>query len=320
MSGSHLHILYYNARSLLSKLDKLRATVTLEQPHIVCIVETWLSPVIADNELQICGYQLVRLDRNRHGGVILMYVNDVFSFRVLLESGPEFLAVLLYNHLSPNICVSLLSSPSSTVSVFENLFYTLQALNPFFFYISDFNVNFCNSSHYLFPHLNHIVHCFSLTQVVPSYAYVHPNGAKSLIDLALLLDLSKLSHCEIISPLGSSDHYGIAVVLNMQQYHYRSKPSRLVWVYDQADFDKARNQIREIDWENPLLGSIDECALLWQQSFLTIMAECIPRKVLSKDRKLPWINYLVIKLIRKQNAAFRKANKSAKASDEAKFP
>ena len=89
VSRTHLHILYYNARSLLSKLDELRATVALEQPHIVCIVEAWLSPDIADNKLQICGYQLVRLDRSRRGGGILMYVNDVFSFRVLLESGPH---------------------------------------------------------------------------------------------------------------------------------------------------------------------------------------------------------------------------------------
>ena len=131
-----------------------------------------------------------------------------------------------------------------------------------FLLLGNFNVNFCNSSHHLFPHLNHIVHCFSLTQVVPSYTHVHPNGAKSLIDLALLSDLSKLSHCEIISPLGSSDHYGITLVLNMQRNRYHSKPSRLVWVYDQADFDKARNLICETDWENLLLGSIDECALL----------------------------------------------------------
>ena len=181
-----------------------------------------------------------------------MYVNDVFSFRVLLKSGPhnlEFLAVLLYNHLSPNICASLsYPPPSSTVSVFENLFYTLLALNPFYFstflLLGDFNVNFCNSSHHLFPHLNHIVQCFSLTQVVPSYTRAHPSGTNSLIDLALLSDLSKLSHCEIISPLGSSDHYGITLVLNMQRNRYRSKPSRLVWVYNQAE---TRNLICETD-------------------------------------------------------------------------
>ena len=54
MSETHIHVLYYNARSLLPKLS---ATLTLEQPHIVCVVETWLSPDIAGNELQMCGYQ-----------------------------------------------------------------------------------------------------------------------------------------------------------------------------------------------------------------------------------------------------------------------
>ena len=109
VSETQLHVLYYNARSLLPKLDELCTTVTLEQPHIVCVVETWLSPDITDNELQISGYQLVRLDRNRNGGGIAMYVSDLFSFRVLLQSGPynlEFLAVILSSS-SFKFCVSL---------------------------------------------------------------------------------------------------------------------------------------------------------------------------------------------------------------------
>ena len=40
----------------------------LRQPHIVCIVETWLSSDISDSD------QLFRLDRNRHGGGMGMYV------------------------------------------------------------------------------------------------------------------------------------------------------------------------------------------------------------------------------------------------------
>ena len=52
-----LSLLYYNARSVLSKFDELHATVSFE---------TWLS---SDNELHIPGYQLLRLDRDSHGGV-----------------------------------------------------------------------------------------------------------------------------------------------------------------------------------------------------------------------------------------------------------
>ena len=97
VSETQLHVLYYNARRLLPKLNELCTTVTLEQPHIMCVLKTWLSPDITDNELQISGYQLVRLDRNRNGGGIAMYVSDVFPFRVLLQSRPhnvEFLAVI----------------------------------------------------------------------------------------------------------------------------------------------------------------------------------------------------------------------------------
>ena len=82
----HLHILYYNARSIVSKLDELHAIVQIKQPHIVCIVETWLPSDIMDNELQLPGYQHMRLDRNRHGGGILMYVHNMISCKVLVNA------------------------------------------------------------------------------------------------------------------------------------------------------------------------------------------------------------------------------------------
>jgi hypothetical protein len=144
--------------------------------------------------------------------------------------------------------------------------------------------------------LSHLNHSFSLTQVVSCFTQIHPNGI-SLIDLAFLSDSSKLFRFETISPLGSSDHHGISLILNEHPSRRNGRP-RLVWIYSQADFNKARRLIHETDWDN-LKGTIDECAILWQQTYLEIS---IPRKILPKNRRLPWINYAVIKLIRKRNA------------------
>ncbi len=58
------------------------------QPHIICIVETWLSSDIADNEISISGFQLFRHDRNRHGGGVLTYVSNMFFVSVLSPSTP----------------------------------------------------------------------------------------------------------------------------------------------------------------------------------------------------------------------------------------
>lgn len=91
-----LSVLYYNARRLISKLDELRANVASQKPHVVCIVETWLSDDVTDHELLLFDYQLQRLDRNRHGSGILVYVHNSLSYKVLLQGGPhnlEFLAL-----------------------------------------------------------------------------------------------------------------------------------------------------------------------------------------------------------------------------------
>lgn len=45
-----ISILYYNARSVLPKLDELAANCMVLDPDIVCIVESWLGPDINDSE------------------------------------------------------------------------------------------------------------------------------------------------------------------------------------------------------------------------------------------------------------------------------
>ena len=81
--SSQLNILYFNARSLLPKLDELRLICTFKNPDIVCVVESWLCCDISDSELSINGYCITRLDRNRHGGGILFFIKTIFHVNVL---------------------------------------------------------------------------------------------------------------------------------------------------------------------------------------------------------------------------------------------
>ena len=64
--------MYFNARSLIPKLDELCLLVETHQPDIVCIVETWLDHNISDNGIHLPGFQLYWLDRYHHGGGVLM--------------------------------------------------------------------------------------------------------------------------------------------------------------------------------------------------------------------------------------------------------
>ena len=114
-----------------------------------------------DNELFLSNYQLFRLDRNRHGGGIAIYVCTSLTCNLLLQSGPiglEFLSLSIVSQYSLNrFCLCLFyRPPSSPVSNSDNLCTTPQIVNPAkfstFVLLGDFNVNFCNSEHYLYPH------------------------------------------------------------------------------------------------------------------------------------------------------------------------
>ena len=79
IKSDSLRILYYNARSLLPKLDELSATIEAHDfPDVVCIVESWLCHDIREQEIAIPNYNVFRHNRNRHGGGILLYIKDTY--------------------------------------------------------------------------------------------------------------------------------------------------------------------------------------------------------------------------------------------------
>ena len=97
--------MYFNCRSLLPKLDELVALCEANQPDVVCLVETWLSADVLNSEVAIHDYCLIRLDRNRHGGGVAIYVRNCVLYNIVL-SGPAELELLIVS-----LCKSVFYRP-----------------------------------------------------------------------------------------------------------------------------------------------------------------------------------------------------------------
>ena len=90
--SKQLHIIYYNACSLLPELHELQVVCEVIRPNVICIVVTWLDDIVIDNEVVLSSYQLFRLDRNRRGGGVAVYVlHDSLLCKVILQDGPFYL-------------------------------------------------------------------------------------------------------------------------------------------------------------------------------------------------------------------------------------
>lgn len=67
------------------------------------VTETWLSDEIRDSEVHICGYSLIRNDRNQHGGVVAIYLADCITYKLVNLPYPELkfliLKLSMYSHI-----------------------------------------------------------------------------------------------------------------------------------------------------------------------------------------------------------------------------
>ena len=130
-SDSLVKVLFYNVRSLLPKIDNLRILSSVFSPDIICLVETWLDTAILDSEIAIQGYSIIRLDRNRHGGGVLLYVSNLFTYSLVFKGTDSFECIVLSmfcssRHHSPDLTFALLyRPPNSCSSFFDSLFCTL---------------------------------------------------------------------------------------------------------------------------------------------------------------------------------------------------
>ena len=287
-------------------------------PDVICITECWLCHDIQDTEIQIPGYQLVRLDRNRHGGGVLIYVLHKFIVKQLhTHPSLELLTVTLHCDKC-KFCLSLFyRPPCSSVDVLHCLHNYLQSINIpqflSFILVGDFNINFLDSTHPSFSKLCNILSTFSLTQVVKDHTHIYRNSSHSLIDFVVMSNPSSLSSCNIIPPLSNSDHLGIKVKVDLKSI---SKPvrhrRRSIWRYSHADWGKARKIIVGFDWDTLLSEDINLSWTRWHANFMAIMEECIPKKTLPPRRNLPWLRKNIKNAMNKRDAVFKETGYSAK--------
>ena len=117
-----------------------------------------------------------------------------------------------------------------------------------------------------------------------------------------------LSSCQVISPLSNSDHLGIKVEMKLKSASKSIQPSRVIWHYPQADWEKACEKIDAFDWNGIMTEDINATWVAWHSSFMSIMEECVPPKIIPPQR----LSKTIKQAMRRRNNLFKKSSYSAK--------
>ena len=100
-----------NARSIVNKKKELNIMVEHINinPHIIGITESWANKDIADAELGLTGYIMLRRDQiGRRGGGVSLYIKEsVQAYKVKLEREADCNEAVWYNIVTGNSTLTI---------------------------------------------------------------------------------------------------------------------------------------------------------------------------------------------------------------------
>ena len=220
------YFLHININSILPKIDELRHIAKVSNVSVIGISESKLDSTVLNSEISIPGYDLVRCDRNRHGGGVACYIRDDICFNQIKVFSPDiehvFFDILLPNSHSITVGIFYRSPDQNKfLEAITNDFNKLYTEKRELIILGDFNINLFqngkyvlegnkisirdnNKTHPLLKQYKHFLSDFGLKQIIKSPTRITCESS-TLIDHIVTNMHEKISQSGVID-IGISDH------------------------------------------------------------------------------------------------------------------
>ena len=299
-NANHLHVSFFNARSIANKLQCLHNFVMNSKYDFIFIVETWLHQLIEDQLVCPTGYNIIRRDReNRKGGGILVLYKSKYNVIELRKSNCDTLEYICIDLLELNsnqplrfYCSYLppdVSRDSNFMKIHCENIMKHKCNTSLFYIIGDFNMPYINwASHSSDCSCGKMFLEFCLEKCLKQHISEPTTTYGSLLDLIMSdhISTTALQHIEVLAPLSSTcDHNIIEFSLyleNVNTQHSSVPPSLL---YDKGDYSQINGKLETIKWDQ-IFSSLGYNVQLIYDFFLEVTHLLIKQHVpLQKFRK-----------------------------------
>lgn len=318
----NLSFLSFNARSMISpdKRADILSLIKSEDPDVISVCETWLSPAIQDDEILPDDYVVYRKDRlnSGHGGALIAVKRTLKSSHLSkLDTEAEAVWVSLDTGKEKLLLGSAYRRPKSTEVENKGLQHSLWLASEIqdnfdaTLLMGDFNLmidwgvtpkpldsvacDFLSSFYDLF-----------LTQLVLQATRI-AGGCRSILDLVLCSVPDIVCNLRIIP--GVSDHLALTFSVSINP-NRPAAPRRQVFNYKRADWSKLNSEFHSrLGLDFSLFSNADEAWQAWKAAFFLCVNSCIPTCFVKNRKHHPWITPDIVKKIKKRNRHFKHCTK-----------
>ncbi|KAJ8940053.1 hypothetical protein NQ314_010885 [Rhamnusium bicolor] len=178
-----------NIRSITSSYQTFIDLVLERNYDIFCLTETWLKNCILDENVNINGYRIDRVDRNHtefkcRGGGVALYFKSEYTYEVLdkgNEHDIDYIASIITLSKRIKLGIILLYKPPTVnynkLDFLTDILDTISPLVDELLLLGDFNINILNSDQNNVKFLSDLVSAYNLSQIV-----LYPTLNNSIID------------------------------------------------------------------------------------------------------------------------------------------
>ena len=291
--NSDLLCVYFNAQSIMNKLDDLHVMACSLQPDIIGISESWTHSNILDSELMITGYDIFRCDRpnsHRGGGVLLYVRSELQPTQYFFRSPfPEQVWCKLRTKNKGELLIGVCYR-TPTVSIYDNNIDILlrDLLNELsgkrFMLMGDFNYPDIDwNAKQCLPTASKETQYF-LNCCEDNFYVQHitvETRLKSTLDLVITDSPEAVDSVQLLGQFADSDHSMLQWNVSYQHITHTNSQQGLTANYDYAkgNFAAMRQDLLAVDWTELLKPlPVEECWKTFKEIINRLEERYIPVK------------------------------------------
>ena len=286
-----------NVTSLTKHVDELKVFMSNTPLDVLTINESKLDLVNGDRLVNLEGYNIVRRDRNKHGGGVCFYLRNTITFSRQYQLENDDLELIALEIQKPNSCPFLIATwyrpPNTPLDYFKKFEMFLKEADARYseiYILGDLNCNILsNPPEVHTTHLLDLMVDYQLAQLIKEPTRVNAKS-QTLIDVFITNKEDNISHSGVYT-LSISDHNLIYAVRKIGLP--RGQP-KFIQLRNFKHFNENNflTDLKNASW--PVIKSgmeVNSAWNAWKDIFLNIVDKHAPRRVMRvRNKPAPWLN------------------------------
>ena len=318
-----LNIMHLNICSLYRCIDEIRTFFEQSQYDVLSFSETMLDETIPDACISINNYAMVRKDRNRNGGGIIVYVKKNIIFNVREEFADNELEMLVLEiereKQKPLLICVWYRPPNSKPSLFDNVndaFDKFESMDLDIILLGDLNCDVSSKNPNIHTkRLIELAENYRLTQLIDKPTRV-TQASSTTIDLIFTSDSNKVNFSDVVQ-VGLSDHYMVVLSWGRTKRNKSDHKYVISRAVNKMDVDNFKKDLSNQTWADVLTeNDAVKAYKKWMSTFRSIIDKYAPlKKRRVRQKNVPWITNEVKVQMRERDKCKKRAVSSGKSKD-----